>query len=93
MMRNCIGFAFALWWRRRQNARPGSRVYFPIARWSDWGPFWHVLYVELAPHGRLRMVSYKPPKSTAKKRAVPPPCFRGNVKWGDAKERRPATIA
>lgn len=80
---NCVAWAIALWWRRRKTAPKGARVYFPIARWSDWGPFWHVLYTERSRHGRVWVVSYKP--SGPRKRKLPPPLFVGRVVFGDAR--------
>jgi len=74
---NCIVFAVRLWWRRRH---AGRRSYVALRR-SDWGRFPHACFVERLASGRLRMIGYKP--IDPRRRAVPPPCFRGWVHWGD----------
>lgn len=76
-MSNCILWAFALWFRRRGHVR---RCYVSWRK-SDWGWFPHVLYTELRPYGKWRVVSYKP--VNPKRRAFPPPLFRGRPRWGD----------
>ena len=72
---NCVFFALALYWRRRM------RGYLTFRR-SRWGPFPHVLYGELRKSGLVHVVSYVPTDPRHKK--LPPPLFRGRVKWGDA---------
>jgi hypothetical protein len=86
---NCILFACALSWhrwlklrrdRKRNPKLKRPRAYF-IFRWSDFGPFPHVLYGREGECGRVRVVSYKP--RTPRRRWLPPPLFEGRVKWGD----------
>lgn len=74
---NCWWWAFRLWLRRRHKAR---RRYL-VPRMSDWGPFPHLLYAEIRPSGRLRLVSYKP--LDPKPHLIPPPWFEGHVVYGD----------
>lgn len=51
-------------------------------RWSDWGRFRHHLVVMVNTRtGGHHVVSYKP--ISPKRRAVPPPWFKGAVVWGD----------
>ena len=74
---NCVFFACRLYWRRREKGREG----YVVVRWSRWGAFPHVLYGERRPNGLIRVVSYKP--RSPEHRALPPPLFRGESKWGD----------
>jgi hypothetical protein len=74
---NCLLFYLALRCRR---ARKGKRGYFAM-RQSHWGRFPHILYEFQSPSGKLRMVSFVPVSPS--KRLLPPPLFKGRVKWGD----------
>lgn len=77
MRSNCIFFALALYRRRRAKGREG---YLMVRRSRlAWGP--HLLYAEMRPTGRLRIVSYKP--AHAKVKPVVPPLFVGSSRWGD----------
>jgi hypothetical protein len=73
-MTNCLLFATRLYWRRK------GRGYLCIRR-SRWGKFFHVLYAEKRAGGTLRLVSFVPTNPKHKK--LPPPLFKGKVKWGD----------
>ena len=72
---NCLFWALAMFWRRR-----GRHRYLLIRR-SHWGPFPHVLYAERR-GDRLRVLGYVP--DAPRPHLVPPPLFRGHVRWGDA---------
>lgn len=74
---NCLIFAVRLLLRLRGK---GYRLYFTL-RWSDHGPFPHVLVGRLRADGRAQLVSYKPKHPI--KRRCPPPLFEGKVVWGD----------
>jgi len=74
---NCVGFALALYWRRRRAGREG----YIVLRRSRWGPFPHMLYAEARRDGRLRLVRYRPTSPRA--RACPPLVFKGSSRWGD----------
>lgn len=74
---NCIVFAVRLYVRRRRKGKPG----YLLVRRSHWGRFPHMLYAEMR-RGRLRVVSFVPLEPRHK--ALPPPCFGGRVRWGDA---------
>ena len=76
-MSNCWWWAIRMWWRRRGKA---PRRYL-VPRLSDWGPFVHLLYAEIRPNGRIRIVSYKP--LSPSKRWIPPPWFAGRPVYGD----------
>lgn len=71
---NCLLWALAMWWRRR--GRPRAIA----LRASNWGPFPHAVYIERRPYG-LRLISYAP--TFPRPRLIPPPLFRGRVRWGD----------
>lgn len=76
---NCFIFTLSLYLRRRRNGRAG---YIAIRR-SRWGPFPHVLYVRAKPNGSpYGFVSYVPTQPRC--RLLPPPLFRGAVRWGDS---------
>lgn len=73
---NCLIFAVRLLLRRWGKAEhPGV-----FTRKSHFGWFPHFVYQETR-RGRVRQISYKPLRPVA--RALPPPCFRGSVRWGD----------
>lgn len=74
-MTNCLFFAIALYLRRFGKTK---RSYFQIRK-SDAGWFFHFLYAELR-RGRVRQISYKPLHPV--KRWLPPPFFKGSVRWG-----------
>lgn len=75
-MNNCFFFAVALYLRRfPKTRRPGLQI-----RKSDAGWFPHFLYTELR-RGKVRLISYKPLHPVH--RLLPPPLFRGSVRWGD----------
>lgn len=74
---NCLLFALALYWRRRRKGREG----YLVIRRSRMGPFPHCLYGELRVCGRIRVVSFVPARP--RRKAAPPPMFRGSSKWGD----------
>jgi hypothetical protein len=73
---NCLFFAYELYRRRRSRGKRGLVSW----RWSYWGPFPHFLYVAHS-GGRWRVISYTPVNPKHKK--LPPPIFRGVVRWGD----------
>ncbi|MEH3087714.1 MAG: hypothetical protein PGN26_14540 [Xylophilus ampelinus] len=78
---NCIWFAVQLHARREAAGREGYLVW----RWSRWQRvrwirFPHCLYGEIR-RGRMRLVSYKPDRPA--RQFLPPPLFRGSVRWGD----------
>lgn len=86
---NCALYAVAQYLRHAEiehrlckanPARPRRRAYLMI-RCSDWGAFPHLLYGRTYASGRIRLVSYKP--ASPKKRAFPPPLFKGVLRWGD----------
>lgn len=75
---NCLFFAIALWRRRKRKNKKGGLV----VRGSVWGKFPHFLYVWYNPHvKKLRIVSYVP--TNPKHKLLPPPLFKGRVRWGD----------
>ncbi len=74
---NCIIYAIAL---RRRLRRKGYRVYCAW-RWSDWGPFPHVLVFRRRKVGTMQCVSYKP--VDPRRRLIPPPFFKGRPRFGD----------
>lgn len=76
MRSNCVIFAALLWLRRWRLAERPSISF----RLSDSGPFLHFLYQETR-RGRVRQISYKPVAPV--RRLLPPPLFRGMVRWGD----------
>jgi hypothetical protein len=86
---NCIVFAILLYVRRARKARKENKRHtgYLALRRSDWGRFPHVLYASIRADGSLRLVSYKP--VSPKRRRIPPPLFRGAVKWGDRNRKRP----
>ena len=71
-MTNCLFFAVALFLRRRHG--------YITVRKSRWGRFPHFLYTEQR-NGTTRYISYIPLNPKHKK--LPPPFFKGRVKWGD----------
>ena len=77
MRSNCIVFAVALYWRRREKGKEG---YLMIRR-SRMGAFPHCLYAETRLNGTMRIVSFKPSHPSARK--MPPPLFEGGSRWGD----------
>jgi hypothetical protein len=70
---NCLLFAVALYLRR---ARRGDAGYIVMRR-SRFGRFPHFLYL----HHQRRLISFCP--TNPKHKLLPPPLFRGSVKWGD----------
>jgi hypothetical protein len=70
---NCLIFSIRLYLRR---ARKGDAGYLVMRR-SRFGNFPHFLYMRR--NGRL--VSYCP--INPKHKRLPPPVFRGFIKWGD----------
>ena len=72
---NCLFFALALMWRRRHSA---NRCYI-ILRKSDWGYFPHAAFAE-----RGHVVAFVPVQGS--RRWLPPPLFKGRVRWGDMAE-------
>jgi hypothetical protein len=84
---NCMIFAWAIFRKRRtiyEGIEDGRYICF---RKSDSGCYPHALYGQMCDDGRIRVVSYKP--ISPKKRRIPPPLFRGAVKWGDRGRKRP----
>lgn len=83
---NCIIFALLLLRRRLWNCNPKRSQWRRadhggiFTRPSDSGPFPHLIYQETR-RGRVRQISYKPVAPV--RRWVPPPLFRGSVRWGD----------
>ena len=69
---NCLIFAVALW------LRVGGYL---VVRRSRWGWWPHFLHGRRGRDGKLRVVGYAPIKP--RRKAVPPPLFRGTVHWGD----------
>ena len=70
---NCIIFACLLWLRRRRKGDAGHVAF----RESHFGPFPHAVYI----HRKRRWIAYVP--TAPRKRLIPPPIFRGSVRWGD----------
>jgi hypothetical protein len=77
MRSNCVLFALCLYLRRRKRGLEG----YLLIRKSRLGWYCHVLYAEVRPGGRLRIVSFKP--NDARPLFCPPPLFRGHGAWGD----------
>jgi hypothetical protein len=73
MRSNCFFFAVALYLRR---ARRGDAGYVVVRR-SRFGWFPHFLYL----HRGRRLIAFCPVDPRHK--ILPPPVFRGAVKWGD----------
>lgn len=76
-MSNCLLFALALWLRR---IRTGRQAYIAIRR-SRFGRFPHFLVLCQRRNGTYRLVSFVP--VAPRMRLLPPPLFRGRVRWGD----------
>lgn len=70
---NCLLFAVALYLRR---SRKGDAGYLVMRR-SRHACFPHFLYL----HRGYRLVQFSP--INPKPCLIPPPLFRGRVKWGD----------
>jgi hypothetical protein len=69
---NCLIFAVLLW------LRWGGYL---VMRRSHWGWFPHFLHGRAGRDGRLRLVGYVP--RSPRRKILPPPLFRGRVRWGD----------
>lgn len=74
MRSNCLLFCLALYMRR---ARRGDAGYLVMRR-SRHGSFPHFIYLS---RNRRHFVSFCP--TNPKHKILPPPLFRGAVKWGD----------
>ena len=74
---NCIIVAVSLWLRRRRVTRRGYVGW----RWSDLSWFPHAVYFEKRDYG-FKLVQWKPVNKEFK--FIPPPIFRGYIKWGDS---------
>jgi hypothetical protein len=75
---NCIIFAWMLWLRRRRKGDAGYVAF----RESHWGKFPHAVYVHhRTAHCKEHWVAFVP--TSPKRRMIPPPLFKGKVKWGD----------
>jgi hypothetical protein len=75
---NCWIWAIRLFIRRKNKAK---RRYF-LVRWSDCGWMPHLLYCELRPYNKHRVISLKPIGGTAPTK-IPEVLFHGEIKWGD----------
>lgn len=74
---NCLFFALRLFYRRKGRGKRG----YVISRRSNYGWFPHFMYARPRKCGRYQIVGYIPLNPKFKK--LPPPIFRGKVKWGD----------
>lgn len=74
---NCIFFALKLYYRRLAKGKHG----YLISRRSHFGWFPHYMYGRKRKDGTCQIVGYVPLNPKLKR--LPPPIFRGYVKWGD----------
>jgi hypothetical protein len=83
---NCVIYAVVL---HCHLTRKGFRAYYKI-RWSDWGPFPHVLVEWESKQGTVHVASFKPVDPT--RRRFPPPLFVGYIAWGDPDPNKVAPL-
>ena len=76
-MSNCLFFALMLYYRRHRRGKYG----YVISRKSNYGWFPHFMYQRIKWNGSMSQVGYVP--KNPKYKRLPPPVFRGKVKWGD----------
>lgn len=74
---NCLIFGLVLYYRRYRKGKQG----YLISRRSHWGWFPHFMYCRIRVDGSLQLVGYSPISPT--RHRLPPPVFKGRVKWGD----------
>lgn len=74
---NCLFFALKIYYRRKLKGKHG----YIISRRSYYGWFPHFMYARIRKCGKCQIVGYVP--LNPKHKRIPPPMFKGRVKWGD----------